>query len=709
MSFLETVHRAKAYLAEHGRVSLRALRRELDLDEEAVGELVEELVDIQQVAAREGKVLSWIAPAPREARPADAETRAVAREKRAPAADRAPRDYTPKHLADKILQSKSALEGERKQVTVLFADVKGSMELAEQLDPEEWHRILDRFFSILTDGVHRFEGTVNQYTGDGIMALFGAPIAHENHAQRACYAALHLRDELLGYAETLRRESALRFSARIGLNSGEVVVGRIGDDLRMDYTAQGHCVGLAQRMEQLAEPERPYLAAPTAALVEGYFELEDLGEFAVKGADRVRAFALKGIGAQRHPLDRARRRGLSGFVGRDAELATLETALADARAGEHPVLGIVGEAGVGKSRLVYEFVERARAAGFHVLVGHCASHGKNVPLLGYLEMLRSNYGLGDRDAPAAARAKITQRFVSAYPELIEEHLPLICDFLGVPDPDRPVPAMTPEERQRQLLDWQRRVIQNPSREPLLTVMEDLHWADPGTEAMCAAITETRRTRQVFLTTYRPEYRPPWAPKSFFHQLPLGPLAEGPVDQLLTELLGREIARSEFAERLRYRCAGTPFFIEELIQSLAESGVLEGERGAYRLAKPIDQIPLPGTVQAVLAARIDRLSEREKQVLQTASVIGRVFPCDVLEAVTKDADVAPALQALMDAELVYEESVYPEPEYSFKHALVQDVAYASQLKGRREELHRRVADALEQYYAQQLDAKAALVA
>ncbi len=237
MSFIETVRRARELLREEGRITLRGLKREFDLDDEALEELIEELVDGQQVAAREGKVLSWIAPAPSEAR----------------AADRDPRDYTPKHLADKILQSKSALEGERKQVTVLFADVKGSMDLQEDLDPEEWHGILERFFEILTEGVHRFEGTVNQYTGDGIMALFGAPIAHEDHAQRACYAALHLRDALRAYAQQLRRERGLVLSTRIGVNSGDVVVGKIGDDLRMDYTAQGHTVGLAERMQQLAE------------------------------------------------------------------------------------------------------------------------------------------------------------------------------------------------------------------------------------------------------------------------------------------------------------------------------------------------------------------------------------------------------------------------------------------------------------------------
>jgi class 3 adenylate cyclase len=318
-----------------------------------------------------------------------------------------PRAYTPKHLADKILQSKSALEGERKQVTVMFADVKGSMELAEQLDPEEWHTILDRFFAILTDGVHRFEGTVNQYTGDGIMALFGAPIAHEDHAQRACYAALHLHDALKGYADELRRTTGVSLTVRIGLNSGEVVVGRIGDDLRMDYTAQGHTVGLAQRMESRAAADSTYLTAHTARLVEGYFQLRDLGEFDLKGVSApLRAYELQGVGSLRTRLDISRSRGFSKFVGREREMATLNGALDAALAGHGQVVGVVADAGTGKSRLCLEFVERCRARGVRVNEGHCPAHGKTIPYLPLLEMLRDIFGIAERDTDHEARRKI---------------------------------------------------------------------------------------------------------------------------------------------------------------------------------------------------------------------------------------------------------------------------------------------------------------
>jgi class 3 adenylate cyclase len=373
--------------------------------------------------------------------------------------EREPRDYTPRHLADKILRSKSALEGERKQVTVLFADVKGSIELAEQMDPEEWHRVLDRFFQILADGVHRFEGTVNQYTGDGIMALFGAPIAHEDHAQRACYAALHLRDQLRGYANELRLDRGLSFAVRIGLNSGEVVVGKIGDDLRMDYTAQGHTVGLAARMEQLAEPGTAYLTEHTAALVSGYFELEDLGCSKIEGsAEPLGIFALRGVGALRTRLEVSRARGFTRFVGRDREMASLESALAQAGEGRGQVVGVVGEAGVGKSRLCLEFVEGCRAQGIAVYEAHCPAHGKAVSFLALLELLRAYFGIAERDTAAEARRKIAGTLL-LLGEGMRELLPLVFDFVGVADPEQPVSRMEPEVRQQRLFAFVRQLFE----------------------------------------------------------------------------------------------------------------------------------------------------------------------------------------------------------------------------------------------------------
>src|SRR5262249_12842059 len=364
----------------------------------------------------------------------------------APTSD--PRSYTPKHLAEKILTSRSALEGERKQVTVLFADVKGSMDLADQVDPEDWHRIMDRFFAILSEGIHRFEGTINQYTGDGIMALFGAPIAHEDHAQRACYAALHLQQGLSRYADELRLERGLNFSVRMGLNSGEVVVGKIGDDLRMDYTAQGHTVGLAARMEQIAAADSTYLSEHTAKLVSGYFQLRDLGETRIKGMnDPLHVYELEGVGRVRTRIDESRARGFSKFVGRHSEMTALEAALEQAIAGNAQVVGIVAEPGTGKSRLCYEFADQCRAREMLIYEGHGVSHGKAIPLLPILEFLRSSFGITEHDTARAARDKIAGRMV-LLDETLTEWLPIVFDFLGVPDPERPAPTLGPEARQR---------------------------------------------------------------------------------------------------------------------------------------------------------------------------------------------------------------------------------------------------------------------
>jgi class 3 adenylate cyclase/tetratricopeptide (TPR) repeat protein len=629
------------------------------------------------------------------------------------AAERSPNAYTPRHLAERILTTRGALEGERKRVTVLFADVKGSMELAGQIDVEAWHAILERFFGILTEGVHRFEGTVNQYTGDGIMALFGAPIAHEDHAHRACYAALHLREALRAYAHELRRERGLSFAVRMGLNSGEVVVGKIGDDLRMDYTAQGHTVGLAARMQELAEAGTVYLTEHTAALVGGYMRLEDLGAFTVKSVrEPVRVFELQGLGALRTRLDVSRARGFSRFVGRAKEIATLEAALEQALAGSGQVVGVVGEAGLGKSRLCFEFVERCRARGLWVYEGRGVAHGKMMPFLPVLDLLRSYFGVGEQDDARTAREKIAGRLLLLDPNLTEG-LPLLFDFLGVPDPDRPAPRMDPEARQRQLFAVTRRLIHAINRrEPGFLLFEDLHWLDGGSEAFVENHVEALAgTRGFLLVNFRPEYRAAWMTRSYYQQIPLAPLGPEAISELLSDLLGGDPSLAGLADRIRERTGGNPFFTEEVVQALIESGRLVGSRGAYRLVGPLQAVAIPATVQAILAARIDRLGEREKGVLQTAAVIGKEFAEPVLRRVANEHDetLAAALRALVGAEFLYEEALYPEAEYTFKHPLTQEVAYLSQLAERRALVHAAVARVVSELYADRLDERAALLA
>jgi class 3 adenylate cyclase len=627
-----------------------------------------------------------------------------------------PLSYTPKHLADKILTQRSALEGERKQVTVLFADVKGSMELAEQLGAEAWHEVLERFFTLLSDGVHRFEGTVNQYTGDGIMALFGAPIAHEDHAQRACYSALYLRDGLRELARDVKRRSGVDLATRIGLNSGEVVVGKIGDDLRMDYTAQGHTVGLAQRMEALASGGSIYLSEHTAEPARGWFSLEDLGdlgEFTVKGAaEPLRVFELVGIGDVRTRFDLSQARGLSRFVGRRDEMALLETTLGQALAGPGRTVGISAQAGTGKSRLCFEFLERCRAHGLPVIEARGLAHGKQIPLLPMLELIRAFFGIQPEDSERVAREKVAGR-VLLLDETLKDELPILFDLLGIPDPARPLPSLDPDALQRRIHAGVRAIARADGHvEPGVVLIEDLHWLDPASDALLTqVIAGLSESPSLVVVNFRPEYRARWMQQSHYQQLSLLPLSKDALDELLRELLGDDESVASLPDVIQTRTGGNPFFIEEVVRSLVEEGALEGERGAYRLARPLESLPVPETVHSVLAARIDRLPEREKQVLQAASVIGKRFRERLLAQVVEmpGHELEDALRCLQDGEFLYEAALYPEREYTFKHPLTQEVADGSQLRERRQRAHAATARAIEVNEPERIGENAALLA
>ncbi|MBI3783065.1 MAG: AAA family ATPase [Deltaproteobacteria bacterium] len=639
-----------------------------------------------------------------------------------------PQTYTPRHLAEKILNSRSALEGERKQVTVLFADVKESMQLSEQVDPEEWHRIMDRFFAILTEGVHRFEGTVNQYTGDGIMALFGAPIAHEDHGQRACYAALRLRDGLRRYADELRRGMGLSFLVRIGIHSGDVVVGKIGDDLRMDYTAQGHTVGLAARMEQLAEPGKPLLTEHTAQLVRGYFKLHDLGEATVKGVSApLKLYELEDVGDLRTRFDVSRSRGLTRFVGRDAEMQVLEDALAHSLSGGGRVVSIVADAGTGKSRLCFEFAQRCRSRGIVVNETVCLAHGKTIPFLPLLALFRQAFGIRSQDRPDSVRQKIAGTLALLDPGL-QETLPLWFEFLGVPDPLRPLSRLDPDARQRKFVSAIRRFVRARSLTgPAVLILEDLQWADAASEALVQSFIAILAESQTLLVlNYRPEYRAVWVatnfeadtPEAFFRTIHLTPLQATAVQELLDDLIGTDPSLSDMRALLEERTAGNPFFLEEVVRSLYAEGTLvnsaaKGSRPKARLTRTVREIRIPATVRAVLAARIDRLSAPEKEVLQTAAVIGKEFSEPLIRRVVATEgsiqDLDGILSALQTAEFIVEQAIYPEAEYAFHHPLTHHVAYYAQLHDRRARIHAAIARALVETYPDELDVRAALIA
>ncbi len=605
-------------------------------------------------------------------------------------------------------------DGERKQVTVLFADVKGSMDLAEGQDPEEWRKIMQRFFSILANTVTRFEGTVDKFTGDGIMAVFGAPIAHEDHARRACYAALRMLDDVSEYAGELRRTKGLNFSTRIGIHSGEVVAGAIGAGDEGEYTAIGHTVGLAQRMEALAEPGRAYLTESTAELAGGFMELEDLGDFEIKGASRpVRVFELAGVGSARSRLDLSRARGFSRFVGRDEEMTVLDEALEQAVRGEGAAVGIVAEPGIGKSRLCHEFTQRCRERGIEVFECQAQAHARSIPFMPVLQMLRSYFGILDSNPERIVREKIAGRALLLDPAFNDE-LPLLFDFLGVPDPERPLPQLSAEARHRALRGAVCRLVRAPGRRTtMVALVEDLHWMDEGSAALLGElISSVEGTQTLAIVNFRPEYSAAWGTASTYRGLALEPLGPADTRELLRDLAGEDPSLDGLGDLIHERTAGNPFFIEEIVRALAEAGNLEGERGSYRLAHPVEEAVVPASVQTVLAARIDRLSPTAKRLLQAASVASKEVSERTLELVSglsEHEEYEAALAELMGGGFLYEAELYPERVFAFRHPLTREVAYGTQLADQRAVTHAATARALIELEPDRHDELAALIA
>ncbi|MBI3107752.1 MAG: AAA family ATPase [Candidatus Rokubacteria bacterium] len=616
-----------------------------------------------------------------------------------------PESYTPKHLAEKIVTSRAALEGERKQVTVLFADVKGSLELLAGRDPEETRTLLDPVLEHMMEAVHRFEGTVNQVMGDGIMALFGAPLAHEDHAVRACYAALRMQESVKRYAEGVQRAKGVLIQIRVGLNSGEVVVRSIGSDLHMDYTAVGQTTHLAARMEQLAAPGSIRLTADTLRRAEGYVEATPLGPVAVKGlAAPVEIYELSGASGVRSRLQAAAARRLTGFVGRDAELAELGRAAERARAGHGQIVAIVGEPGVGKSRLIAEFTHARLPGAWRVVEAGTASYARSTPYLGVTSLLRAYLQIEEGDDEGKIREKMASLVLGLDESLrdAEEAVYSLFD-IGVEQPSWR--DLDPAQRQRRLLDAVRRLLLRQSQEqPLCLVLEDLQWVDTDSQTLLDRLIESLPTARIlFLPSYRPEYSHGWANKSYYSQLRIDALPPDQAAELLDGLLGSADELRSLKTLLIERTEGNPFFLEETVRHLIETGALAGQRGAYRPTRPIVTLETPSTVQAVLAARIDRLPEDEKHLLQAAAVIGRDVPFHLLASISDlgEERLRHSLAQLQLAELLYEVSLFPQTEYSFKHALTQEVALGGILHERQRALDARIVEVIERLYPDRL--------
>jgi class 3 adenylate cyclase/tetratricopeptide (TPR) repeat protein len=622
-----------------------------------------------------------------------------------------PQSYTPRHLAEKILSS--GIEGERKQVTVLFADLKGSMELLADRDPEEARKLLDPVLERMMEAVHHYEGTVNQVMGDGIMALFGAPLAHEDHAVRACYAALRMQDAIRRYAEEVRRTHGIEIRVRVGINSGEVVVRSIGSDLRMDYTAVGQTTHLAARMEQLALPGTIRLTAATLALAEGYVEVSPLGPVPVKGlTEPVEVYDLAGAGAARTRLQAARGRGLTRFVGRDAEMQQLRLAADEARRGRGQVVAVVGEPGVGKSRLYYEFLHSHHAHGWLALESGSVSYGKATTFLPLADLLRGYFKIETRDDIRAIRAKATGNLLTLDEGLKDAVAPVLWLLDALPE-DSDFLAGDPAERRRRTLAAVKRVLLRESQvQPLLLVFEDLHWVDSETQAFLDSLIESLPAAHIVLAVnYRPEYRHGWGSKTYYRQLRIDPLPPESAGDLLEGLLGSDSSVAPLKSLLIERTEGNPLFLEESVRTLIEMGALAGVRGAYKLVHGLQAISVPPTVQSILASRIDRLAPDDKRLLQAAAVVGTDVPFSLLQAVADlDEDLLrQGLARLQAAEFMHEARLFPELEYAFKHALTHEVAYGSVLQERRQVLHARIVDAIERLYADRIAEQVELLA
>jgi class 3 adenylate cyclase len=578
--------------------------------------------------------------------------------------------------------STAAKPAEYKQVTVLFADVVGSMDIAAAVGAERLREIMTELVDRATVVVKRYGGTVDKFTGDGIMAVFGAPKALEDHAVRACLAALDLQREAQRLAAEIEHRDGFGLAVRVGLNSGQVIAGEIGSG-SLGYTAIGEQVGLAQRMESVAPPGGVMLSYSTASLVENTVAMSESELVHVKGSPHpVRARRLLKIEPQHALVGRAESR----LVGRRWEMAAVEGILDRAIDGHGGVIGVVGTPGIGKSRIVREVAAMAALQGIEVFTTFCESHSCEIPFHVVAQLLRTSTGVADLDAKSA-RAHVRTQVTDADPQ----DLLLVDDLLGIADPDIAQPKIDPDARRRRLTALVNGA--TLAREiPALYIVEDAHWIDEVSESMLADfIAVIPQTHSMALITYRPEYRGALTQVAGAQTIALAPLSDSESSALIAELLGPDPSVAELATMIAQRAAGNPFFAEAIVRDLAERGALHGDRGAYMCDAGLAEVSVPATLQATIAARIDRLDSLAKQTLSAAAVIGSRFGADVLMGLGID----PVFEDLVAAELIDQVKFTPRAEYAFHHPLIQTVAYEAQLKSDRAELHRRVAATIEQ--------------
>jgi class 3 adenylate cyclase/tetratricopeptide (TPR) repeat protein len=615
-----------------------------------------------------------------------------------------PRTYTPSHLARKILRDRSRLEGERRNVTVLFADASGFTALSERADPERVYDLMQGCLERMMGAVHTYEGTVTHFTGDGIMALFGAPIAHEDSARRGVLAALAMQSALQEYAADLRQRIPIDCRFRVGLNTGPVVVGKISDDLDMDYTAIGDTVNLASRMEQAAEPGSAYLTESTWRAVRDYIECEPVGPLAIKGkADPIAAYRAVGEKAVRTRFEVATERGLTPLAGRESELQMLEGFYRQARGGQGRIVFVSGDAGIGKSRLLLELSRRLEAERIDWLAGRCISYGKHIPYLPISDLLRHSFGVQENDPEGRIQERVDEA-TGDWSPAARNTVPYLKYLLNVDPGDVSVTAMDAMARRAGILDGLRAfLIETSHRRPLVVLIEDLHWIDTLSEEALAAMAEVVATVPVLLIlTYRPGYTVRVGERSHFSRLALAPLPETESRAMAGSILQARRIPHHLEQLIVGKAEGNPFYIEEVARSLIETGILQKSNGGYRLVQAVEDVVVPDTIQEVILSRIDRLEKEAREAIQLASVIGREFTVRLLNRIASpEAGLDPLLGELKALELIYEKSYFPELAFMFKHALIHDVAYETLLEERRKALHRLIGTAIEELYSDRL--------
>jgi class 3 adenylate cyclase/tetratricopeptide (TPR) repeat protein len=606
---------------------------------------------------------------------------------------------------------------------MLFADIKGSMDLIEDLDPEEARAIVDPALKLMMEAVEHYGGYVAQPTGDGIFALFGAPVAHEDHPQRALFAALRMQAEVKRYTEKLRAEKEVNLQVRVGANTGEVVVREIRTGKPTEYAPIGHSTGVAARLEALAAPGSIVISESLRKLVGGYFALKPLGPARVKGvSEPLEVYEVTGLGPLRSRFQRALGRGLTKFVGRQAETEGLTRLAELAKSGQGQILAVVAEPGVGKSRLFHQF-KAVSQADWMVLESSAVSYGKASPYLPLIELLHSYFNLKPGDDVRKSREKIVEKVLGSDGSLTNG-LPHLFGLLGIGEGEDSRARMDPQVRRHTLDTVKRLLLRESLNQPLMLIFEDLHLIDEETQVFLNLLADSLWTAKILLlVNYRPEYSDPWTNKTYYTQLRLDPLTRETADEILDELLGASVRVSD--DRLRAlkrliidRTAGNPFFIEEIVQALFEEGLLK-RNGTIKLARSVDALEVPTTVQAILASRIDRLPAEEKELLQILAVIGEGFPQSLVRAVmdpagdtppsraplhssVKEIELNRLLQHLQLAEFIYEQPATDDVEYTFKHALTQEVTYKSVLMERRKLLHEKVGAAIEALFAQSIN-------